>query len=437
MWPTGNNRWIYQLNSPLDSLPSIGYRYCRSGQCGSADDVLTAGINPTGRLVNTSLLTQNIVDTMSGWQWLGAKYGPTTILATDIPARESGFIAGIEFQPIYHPNWQILYEKIMAQVTYLNPNYVILTPTWSFTRTNPPVFETVPGHDPLWFDLTAITSHAQSKQLNVALFPTPSFSTTAEEWWQEADLDANWWNAWFERYRAFALHHAEFAARYNIPLLILGGDWLIPALPNGTLTNGSSSGVPAETNQYWQQVLADVRTLYRGKIGWAISHYQGGHPPPEFLDQVDVIYVLWSAPLTSNPNAPIQELVAEAGRVLDSQIQLLYLQFQKPILFAVSFPSANGAVTGCLSLPQGGCLDFNQLSRPNADVSFIQIDLQEQADAYNAILTAINSRSWISGIISRGYYPPTSLQDKSSSVHGKPAADVLWYWFPRLLGNLP
>jgi hypothetical protein len=31
----------------------------------------------------------------------------------------------------------------------------------------------------------------------------------------------------------------------------------------------------------------------------------------------------------------------------------------------------------------------------------------------------------------RGYY---ALQDKSASVHGKPAADILWYWFPRLLG---
>ncbi len=31
--------------------------------------------------------------------------------------------------------------------------------------------------------------------------------------------------------------------------------------------------------------------------------------------------------------------------------------------------------------------------------------------------------------------PPQAMsQDKPASVHGKPAADLLWYWFPRLLG---
>jgi len=57
-----------------------------------------------------------------------------------------------------------------------------------------------------------------------------------------------------------------------------------------------------------------------------------------------------------------------------------------------------------------------------------------QADIYQALFRAINSRLWITGFVSRGYYPPTILQDKSASIHGKPAADILWYWYPRLLG---
>jgi hypothetical protein len=28
------------------------------------------------------------------------------------------------------------------------------------------------------------------------------------------------------------------------------------------------------------------------------------------------------------------------------------------------------------------------------------------------------------------------LQDKSASIYGKPVADLIWYWFPRLLGNI-
>ena len=52
------------------------------------------------------------------------------------------------------------------------------------------------------------------------------------------------------------------------------------------------------------------------------------------------------------------------------------------------------------------------------------------------VLNAINLRPWVSGFVSRGYFTPVALQDKSASIHGKPTSDILWYWFPRLLGNI-
>ncbi|MFM8368960.1 MAG: hypothetical protein ACKOBD_09415, partial [Chloroflexota bacterium] len=66
----------------------------------------------------------------------------------------------------------------------------------------------------------------------------------------------------------------------------------------------------------------------------------------------------------------------------------------------------------------------------------VSLNLQTQADIYEAMLSAVNARPWISGFVSRGYYMPVTLQDKSTSIHGKPAADVLWYWYPRLLGTV-
>ena len=58
-----------------------------------------------------------------------------------------------------------------------------------------------------------------------------------------------------------------------------------------------------------------------------------------------------------------------------------------------------------------------------------------QADIYNAALLAINNIPWINGFISSGFFPPVILQDKSSSIYGKPAGDVLWYWFPKMVSN--
>lgn len=62
------------------------------------------------------------------------------------------------------------------------------------------------------------------------------------------------------------------------------------------------------------------------------------------------------------------------------------------------------------------------------------VNLQAQADIYQALMSAVNERPWVGGVVSRGYFPPAVLHDASASVHGKPAADVLWYWYGRFLG---
>jgi hypothetical protein len=62
-------------------------------------------------------------------------------------------------------------------------------------------------------------------------------------------------------------------------------------------------------------------------------------------------------------------------------------------------------------------------------------NLAEQTSLYNAVLLAVNQRKWIDGVFSRGYYPPAQAQDFTPSVNGKPAGDVLWYWYPKLLAE--
>jgi hypothetical protein len=151
---------------------------------------------------------------------------------------------------------------------------------------------------------------------------------------------------------------------------------------------------------------------------------------------VDGVYLLWSATLSANPSATKTDFANEAGRLLDNEISPLASLLNKPIILAVSYPSAAGAAGGCIPDGSGGCLDWALLSRPNTDIGTASLNLQTQADIYEAMLTAMNSRQWISGFVSRGYYPPAALQDKSTSIHSKPVADILWYWYPRLLGKV-
>lgn len=441
MWSLGNNRWAYKLYSPLNFLGSFSYRYCRNGQCGSADDNQTVGLNPTGRLTSTSFLGQDIQDNINSWKWF-ENPEPVSLVGSTINPRAVGFVAGVEYQATYRPNFSYFAPQTFANTRAIGSNLAVITPSWTYTNISPLRFQTLAGNDPLWIDSAIMISQAKSAGLNVAIFPTPHFIGTVDSstpafssFWQNAPRDAAWWQTWFTKYRAFAVNYADLATQTGSQFLILGGDWVAPALPNGTLPNGESSNVPADAEAQWKAIIQDVRSRFRGQVFWAMPYTKSNvQTPVSFLKDMDGIYLLWSAPLASSTTATKADFTNEAGRLLDNEVAPLVNFLGKPIILAVSYPSATGAATGCVASGSGACVDFSSLSQPYTDNSSVSLNLQTQADIYEAMLTAVNARSWVSGFISRGYFMPVALQDKSTSIHSKPAADVLWYWFPRLLG---
>jgi hypothetical protein len=352
-----------------------------------------------------------------------------------ITPRPGGFIAGVELQPAFRPSWSYYAPQAMTNIQALGANQVVITPTWTFSNLSPLGFVPVPGRDPMWIDSAIMISQARALGLRVAIFPHPHFADTASQFWSAAPRDALWWQTWFDRYRAFAVNYADLAAQTGSDTLILGGDWLTPALPGGTLADGSPSGVPPDAEIRWKTVITEVRQHFSGKVLWALPYTPGSlQTTLSFLQDTDGVYLLWSAELTGQPGTSKADLANEAGRLLDNEVSPLAALLNKPVYIAVGYPSVSGAATGCQSDGLGGCPDWNVLSQPYSDTNNAALDLQGQADLYEAMLIAINGRAWVSGIVSRGFYPPVALQDKSASTHGKPAADILWYWFPRMLG---
>ena len=433
MWPLGNNRWAYKLYGPVNTLGNLHYRYCRDGQCGSADDLSTAGTAAQGRTVETSLTEQDLKDTVSDWAWL-QNMEPTTLVGTDIGPRSDGFVAGVELQTSYRPNWSYYNPQTVQSVQALGANWLIFTPSWTFGSAAPLEFGISPEQDPFRLDSAIMVSQARAANLNVGLFPVPHFATSASDFWASGTRDGDWWQAWFDHYRAFAVNFADLAAQSGSQALVLGGDWLDPALPGGTLADGSPSDVPADSEVRWQAILNEVRQHFTGKLWWAMPYTPGRlQSSLSFLSSTDGIYLLWSAPLAADASASTSDMLNQAGQLLDNEVGPLASFLGKPIILGAAYPSAAGVQSGCLTDGQAGCLDWTALNQPNNPPS-VNLDLQAQADVYDALLNAVNSRAYIAGIVSRGYYPPAVLQDKSASVRGKPAADLLWYWFPRLLG---
>jgi hypothetical protein len=420
MWPQGNNKWVYELYSPLDMLGNFEYRYCRNDQCGIADDVLTSN-GKAGRLVSTSLVPQDLQDSVSAWNWLQP---PTqsTLSGVPVTARQ-GFMAGVEFLSGYNPTWQAWTPLAIQDVQGRYANWLVVDPTWSVVHTAPFVFSPIPGADSLWADTLDTVSHARASNLNVALFPNVNLPSDLSAWWTSATRDSAWWNSWFERYAAFADSHADLATKAGAQALVLGGDWVTPALPGGQL-NGTGSGVPSDAQSRWQTIIADVRSRFSGSVYWATSYSGRLQVVPDFASNLDGIYLLWYAPIAGSS---VDQIRSAAGILLDKDIKPLQSHLNKPVILAVAYPSADNAASA--SLP------VNPLFQPGGMQG--PVNLQAQADIYQALLMAVNERPWLGGFVSRGYYPPVVLQDGSASIHGKPAADVLWYWYPRFLGITP
>ena len=435
MWFMGNNRWLYILYSPLNvSAGNIGYRYCRNDQCGIADDSATQGSATSGWPFNAGVVAQTFEDEVTTWAWWQPGNISTTVLAENIINRGPGFIAGVEMDRHYLPTWQAFEPAAYQNIRDMGGNWVVLTPSWTYTQSSPPVLEIAAGEDPLWGDTLKSIQQGQQYQLNVALFPQINYSLSEADFWGSEPHDDGWWDAWFDRYREFIVHYADMAAITNARALILGANGLAPAFPGGFLPNGVPSGVPDNAEMRWRSIIADIRLHYKGNLMWAVDYLGNLGPTPPWIDAVDQVYVLWSAPLSTGPITQIPELQSEFSRRLDTDLAALYQATNKPMVIAISYPSVNGAAMGCVQLPSA-CPDLSVVELPGINYPGASLDLSEQVDIYNAALNAINGREWIVGFISRGYYPPVAVQDLSASIHGKPAADVLWYWFPRMLGE--
>ena len=436
MWPTGTNQWSYKLYGPLNIIGSFGYRYCRNAQCDSADDSQTVGESSRGHIVTPSIAPQDILDTVNEWAW-PQKAGSPALVATDIPSRGTGFMAGVEFQSYYEPNTPTFIPNALKNIQAIGSNWVFLTPSWTYVRNNPLIFSEQPGADAFWSDTVTAVTQARAINLNVALFPQPRFQTSADDFWRTAPRDPVWWNNWFDHYRAFVIQFADMANLSGAQALVIGGDWIAPALPAGTLADGNSSGVPADAEARWLSVIAEIRQHFRGSVIFALPYDNSViFAPINILKNTDAVYWLWFVKLSDQPNPNKAEMLAEAGRLLDTNMSPTQVQVNKPFLIGLSYPSSTYSATGCIPNGSGGCLYWTALNRPNADLGTVNLDLQQQVDIYDAMFNAINARTWVSGVISRGYFAPVALQDKSASIFGKPAADLLWYWFPRLLGNI-
>ncbi len=193
---------------------------------------------------------------------------------------------------------------------------------------------------------------------------------------------------------------------------------------------------PPDAEARWRALLAKVRQRYGGQLAFELLMGQSVWPnPPAFLDSVDVIRLAWWAALAADNAPTANDLITNAGGLLDTQLFPLQQRFGKYLLIGLHYYAADGAATQCLPRPDGQCHAFWDFNPEAPDLPRYGLDLAEQATVYNAVLAAVYARPWVGGVEAAGYNPRVALQDKSLSVRGKPAEAVLAAWFLRFQGR--
>lgn len=432
MLKAGPNHWVYILYSPLNIISDLRYRYCRGGECGIADDAETRGDAAFGRDVTITDEGVFQQDQVEEWTWLEADLPAVSLPSAGEESLKDDFLMGVELMPGYIPSQTDQLQDVMKEISALNAGWVTITPTWSFTHQKPPVLEPRANQDLLWLDLETAIATAKSQNLKVALYPHPHFPSTSEDWWLTSSRDFGWWNSWFDQYRRFALHFADAAQNQNLDILVLGGEWLEPALPGGTLKNGYLSGVPADAELRWEQLLEEVREHFDGTIAWAMP-LPRKDTHPRYFQHIDQVFLSWSPPLAEDPDSSLEEKTTAAKQALEGEVQPFWEKTLKPegkdLVLCVAYPSVEGGSAKCLPVEGEECLSPSSLTTPGMKLPELSTNFQEQAQAYLAVTHAVQEKEWISGLISRGYYAPVILHDPSISIHGKPAAEVLQAWF--------
>ncbi|MBA4383678.1 MAG: hypothetical protein C0410_02990 [Anaerolinea sp.] len=425
MIKTGENQWSYTLYSPTHLLGNINYRLCRNDQCDLAiSDPIQDG------MVATSATPQVVAFNLANWQYMDVAANPTSVDTNGgalVPRTD--FIAGFELTPHFGAAWKNSIAQGLEAIKGSGANWVIVSPTWTATQPNPPVLEPVAGSDLLWSDLQTILPQLIANQVNPVIFPILSDSSSIDQFWINGKRDGGWWQSLFDRYHRFILQNADLAALTNASGVVIGDPSMNPAMSNGLLVNGEASNSPANSDEQWSQLILDVRSRYSGPIIGVISLPSQTNTLPGWLKDVDALYVLFSPSMVDSGDQSVQAMVNTFGTALDTLVQPLAQQYAKPVIIGINTPSSSIALNGCMDI-NAKCLEYQ-----SSVLTGTAVDLDLQSKIYNAAIIASGNRSWIKGFISRGYNPLVVVKDQGSSIYGKPASDVLWFWYHYILNK--
>jgi hypothetical protein len=202
------------------------------------------------------------------------------------------------------------------------------------------------------------------------------------------------WTAWFNSYESMILHYASLAQENGVEQFCIG-------------TELQTTETQAE---HWRSVARAIRGVYSGFITYAVNFDLVQNV--SWWDMVDYIGIDAYYILSQKNDPSLAELESAWEPIIHELGLLSHAWGNKPILFTeIGYRSMDGASQAPWDYKLNNTLD-----------------LQEQADDYQAVFTKVVQQSWMKGIFWWSWdSDPYAGSDcnKDFSVKGKPAEEVL------------
>jgi hypothetical protein len=244
-------------------------------------------------------------------------------------------------------------------------------------------------------DLRHVISYAHSLGLRVMLKPHIDLYDDLAHWRGQigSGNDEQTWNAWFTSYQAVITRYAELARELDVDYFVVGTE----------LTAASHR----EAN--WRRLVEVIRQVYPGPLTYAANH-DGEEMNVRWWDALDAIGVDAYYPLTRNPDPTVED-IKDAWKPIIMRLEALSTRWELPIILTeIGYQSLDGT------------------NRTPWEVVGTSLDLQEQADCYQAFFEAFDGKPWWRGVYWWAW-DTNPLQggsvDGDFTANNKPAEEVL------------
>ncbi len=286
-------------------------------------------------------------------------------------------------------------DESLGTLAATGAEWIQIVPTWYQDRRTSNKMQR--HSDKTIDDVCLVHAITRAHELGMKVMLKPHVNALDGTW--RGEFEPKQSQAWFKSYEKMMNHYATLAQENGVEMLSVGCEFV--------RLNGP------EHTQSWGKIIGSVRKIYSGSLIYAANW--GNEYNIGFWNQLDYIGIDAYYELTDKTDPTVDELIAAWQRRLPD-LEALHTAWQMPIVFTeIGYRSVDGANIHPWQSGTSG-----------------PVDLQEQADCYEATFSSLWNQSWFYGMYWWSWEPSPDAggsEDADYTPQNKLAEDVIRSWY--------